>query len=45
MLLVLTKPSTSSDLYNIDLRHIKILPDSIEFDASNLAMLLCDVDM
>ena len=37
MLLALTRPSRSSDLSNMDLRYMKILPDGIQFDPAELA--------
>ena len=37
MLLALTRPSRSSDLSSLDLRYLKLLPDGIQFNPSELA--------
>ena len=37
MLLALTRPSRSSDLSSLDLKYLKLLPDGIQFNPSELA--------
>jgi len=37
ILLALSRPSRSHDLYNLDLRYMKSLPDGVEFKPSSLA--------
>ena len=37
ILLALSRPSKSNDLYNLDLRYMKSLPDGVEFKPSSLA--------